>query len=276
MRRSVTLPALALGLALPLAAVPAAAQDWSGPYVGVHMGYADLDEDGGETVDFDTDLDGTYGDTVFTSGGADAFSPGFCDGAALNPTASAGCQEDSGGIDVGLRAGYDWQFGQIVAGLVGEVAYSDLEDQVTAFSTTPAYYTFSREAELSAALRARLGWAAGDNLFYATGGAVAARINNGFTTSNGVNSFTESSDEDDTAYGWQAGAGYERAVGSGLRLGLEYLYTDLEADDYTIRAGGPAPATNPFILVNADGTDLRRTSDSLSSHAVRFTVSYGF
>lgn len=56
----------------------------------------------------------------------------------------------------------------------------------------------------------------------------------------------------------------------------EYLLTSVDnRDESTIRAQGPAPATNPFILVNANGTDLQRTK-RFDVHAVRGGVSYRF
>ena len=71
---------------LSLFAAPAFAQeideDWTGPYIGGSIGLAAQNNDRGEGVEFDTNLDGTYGDTVNTSLGANAFSPGFCGGAA--------------------------------------------------------------------------------------------------------------------------------------------------------------------------------------------------
>ena len=66
-------------------ASPALAQDsgdWTGFYIGGHVGYAFQPNDDDETILFDTDLDGNFGDTVRTSAGANAFSPGFCGGAA--------------------------------------------------------------------------------------------------------------------------------------------------------------------------------------------------
>ncbi len=48
-----------------------------------------------------------------------------------------------------------------------------------------------------------------------------------------------------------------------------------DKDEYTVRVQGPAPATNPFILTNAAGTDLRR-SDQFDFHTARLTAAYRF
>lgn len=47
-------------------------------------------------------------------------------------------------------------------------------------------------------------------------------------------------------------------MGARWSLSAEYLFTSLDdRDEATVRAQGPAPATNPFILANASGTDMR-------------------
>lgn len=271
MTRSMT---FALACAAVAMCGAAHAQDWQGAYIGGQAGYVFQPDDDGETILFDTDLDGTFGDTVNTTAPANAFSPGFCGGAANGATPAAGCSSDDDAGEYGLRAGYDWQFGNWVLGAVGEVSWTDVEDSVSAFSTTPAFYTMTREANWIAAARARGGYAFGNLLFYGTGGFAWADIDHSFTTSNGVNTFTESGDDEVTGY--QLGGGVEWNVSPQWRLGAEYIYTNLDDDDYRVRASGPAPATNPFILVNPDGTDFRRSDDEFDFDSLRLTVSYRF
>lgn len=249
---------------------------WSGPYVGAHFGYSWRDEgDDDSAVAFDTNLDGTFSDTVRTAAGADAFSPGFCTGAGASAVPGGGCKDDDDGFEFGGRLGYDWQFGSFVVGAVGEVSRTTVKDSVTAFSTTPANYVFGRKLKHTAAARLRAGFAAGDNLIYATGGAVWGDIDHTFGSTNGVNTFT-ARDSDDWAKGYQLGGGFERKLTDDVTLGVEYLYNKLDDDDYVVRASGPAPATNPFILVNSGGTDLRPTEDKMKFHTVRITASYRF
>jgi outer membrane immunogenic protein len=154
------------------------------------------------------------------------------------------------------------------------VTYADVTDSVTGYSTTTASYTFTREIEGTAALRARAGYAYDRFLPYVTGGAAWGKVEHSFSTSNGVNTFTGRDDDD--AYGYQAGAGVDMMVGDGFVVGVEYLYTSLDTEDYTVRSSGPAPATNPFILVNADGTDIRRSDADFDFHSVRATAAYRF
>jgi outer membrane immunogenic protein len=268
--RTTAAAVLALG-----GAVSAQAQErtWSGFYLGGHVGGAKLPGAEDSFVSFDTNLDGGFGDTVRTAAGADAFSPGFCPGAAQGVTPGTGCAREEDGVDFAGRLGYDWQSGRLVLGLVGEVAAPDLTDSLTAFSTTPASYTFTREVKTLASLGLRAGVGGSRVLGYATGGLAYGDVERTFATSNRVNTFVPT--EEDGAWGWRAGAGVEFRV-SRLSLGAEYQFTSLaDVDRFTVRSQGPAPATNPFIRVNPAGTDLQR-SDDLEFQSVRFTASYRF
>ena len=62
----------------------AAAQDWTGAYISGHIGFSKIPEGSNNTVVFDRNLDGDFSDTITTAAGANAFSPGFCVGAAVS------------------------------------------------------------------------------------------------------------------------------------------------------------------------------------------------
>lgn len=260
-----------------LTSSPAMAQDsdLGGPYIGVFGGIAIPNDDNTGTVTFDRGSNGSYGETVTTGAGADAFSPGFCGGPALTNAAAGGCTDDDKELELGVRAGYDWRIGgSFIAGVLIEGTLSQFSDSTTAFSTTPANYTFTREIDYTAALRARLGYATGLGLFYATGGVAAAKMDNSFTTSNTANSFTQNN-PDDWATGYQLGGGAEFGISSGLRLGVEYLYNDFKNDDYSVSVGtGTAPPTNPFVL--AGGVDMKPLDENVKFHSLRATLSWGF
>ena len=269
------------GLVLANAA-PAAAQTqtqtWTGPYVGVTIGAAMQMDDADETVAFDTNLDGGFGDTIRTAAGADAFSPGFCAGIAMGAQPVAGCTEDEDGIDFGGRVGYDRQIGNLVIGALVDVSKADVTDGVSAFSTTPAFYAFAREVNYVAGLRGRIGVGNERVLVYGTGGGAWANIDHVFTSSNGVNTFVPAKDTatSDNSWGYQAGGGVELRLGTRWSVTGEYLFTSIDdRDEATVRTQGPAPATNPFILVNGSGTDLQRT-DRFEFQALRLGLSYRF
>lgn len=269
------LASAALALAAPLPALAQSA-DWTGLYFGGRLGYSTQPNDSNETVLFDTDLDGTFGDTVNTSAGADAFSTGFCGGAASTATAT-NCN-DRDGTEWAVHAGYDLQFGSsFVVGVVGEYGRSTIIDSVSGFSTTPAFYTLTRRLRDTAAIRARAGFTLGRTLIYGTGGIAYGKVRNSFRTSNGVNTFTQTGDREDL-WGYRAGGGVEQWISDNFSIGAQYLYTSLKDDsDFTVRAGGDnVPVSNPFILGNPDGTDFRRSSNRFNSHNLSVVASFRF
>lgn len=259
------------------AALPVSGDDWDGAYFGLHLGEVSSPDDNNDVIRFDTDLDGSAGDTVRTAAGADAFSPGFCDGVAQDRTPAGGCAGNSGGADWGLRAGYDWDRGGLVYGFLVEYARDDARDAVSAFSTTPARYMMLRKVDDTLALRGRIGFKFGDgrNLVYGTAGYARANVDVFFDTSNGVNTFVSSGGG--STDGIQYGIGIERRFWSRVSLGLEYLHTDLDDEGHRVRAQGPAPATNPFLIVNPAGTDfIRSDADDFDLDSWRLTASYRF
>ncbi|OHD06695.1 outer membrane protein [Sphingopyxis sp. RIFCSPHIGHO2_12_FULL_65_19] len=272
---------LLAALAATATAMPALAQegrdtsqDFNGPYISIAGGGTLQGSDRGETLVFDTNRDGTYGDQVTTSGGADAFSPGFCSGAATG-TANLGCRNDKDGPEYFARLGFDKRMGNFVLGAVIEGGRSHARDSVSGFSTTPASYTMSREADYQAGARLRAGYTPGGGaLFYVTGGGAYARLDNKFTTSNTANSFSDNGKTN--GWGYSAGGGAEVMVTNNISLGLEYLYTDLKDKDYVVNVGpGTAPPTNPFLL-NGGGTDIQRSNPHFRTHSVRGSLSLRF
>ena len=280
-----------LAVVLAGVAAPANAQ-WNGPYLGGFAGAIFQNGDPDEEVTFDTDLDEEFGDIVRTVAGADAFSPGFCAGLATGPTPSSDCEDDEDGFVLGGRVGYDFDNGGgLVVGIVGDLAWPEATDSVSAFSTTPAFYAFTRELNTLAGLRARVGTGNDRLLVYATGGLAFGWVEHTFVTSNSVNTFVavgrddDDDDDDDEedddgnrdgAFGYQLGGGIEMWLTNRLSLAAEYLFTTLDdRDDGIIRAQGPAPAGNPFLLVDPGGTDLRR-SDRFGIHAVTVGLNLRF
>lgn len=271
--------AIAGAFALPATAFAQSADDgWSGFYVGGSVGANAPSDQNDRGVEFDTNLDGNYGDTVRTLAGADAFSPGFCGGRSTSPRPTTGCQDDSGGDEWGLRAGYDWQTGGWVFGGLVEYTSNDARDAQSFFSTTPAFYEFTRDLDEMVALRGRVGYAFGETqdwLGYFTAGVARGKIDQSFRTSNTANSFTLRGD--DEADGYQAGIGIERKVLDNFSIGLEYLFTRLDVDDNVVRVGpGTAPVTNPFRIVNPNGTDARRTDTDFDINTVKLTAAFRF
>lgn len=272
--------------ALLMPTMPASAQSWTGGYLAGTAGGGMPGRNNGETVLFDTNLDGIFTDTVRTAAGADAFTPGFCGGLAVSATAIDGCSRDQRGIDVGGRAGYDRQMGMIVVGGLVDVSHTDVTEHATAFSITPAFYSFSRKVDYTVGLRGRVGIAFDRLLIYGTAGPALGQIGRMFTSSNMANVFVPVTQEGmadgdgfarESVWGYQAGGGADVRLGSRWVLTAEYLlgYFD-NREGSTIRSTrGSAPATNPFVLVNPDGTDLQR-SDAFRLHTVKVGLGYRF
>jgi outer membrane immunogenic protein len=279
MRKLLTTTAILMTAAM---ASPAMAQDgdqreFNGFYVGGSIGATFNSNSDNETILFDRDLNGTFGDTVTTSGGANAFSPGFCGGSPNTTAPAGGCNSEDAAIEYAIRAGYDYQTsGGLVLGVVAEIGGTDASSSVTGFSTTPASYTFNRDIDFTANLRARLGYTVTPTtLVYATAGVGYASLDTSFTTTNTANGVTR--DLDDESWGLVLGAGVEQKITRNISVGLEYLYQQYE-DESRVRLGnnGTTPATNPFLLGNANGTDFVRSDQEFDLHSVRAVVNFRF
>ena len=269
---------LGMVTAAPLMAQTADQTSWTGAYAGVRAGYSFQPKDGNERLRFDTDRNGSFNDVVRTTTGADAFSPGFCGGRAITAAPAGGCTKDEDSLDLGIHAGYDRDFGGIVAGVVAEAGLGFAEDSVSAFSTTPASYTMTRRMRQNAGVRGRVGYALGaqrNTLVYGTGGVLWAKMRNTFQSTNVGNAYRLYGD--DTAFGYRVGGGVEQRVARHLSVGLQYLFTSLDDNGARVDVGrGTQPATNPFVLVNSAGTILGRTHSRFATHNVSATANFRF
>ncbi len=270
-------------VATTLGAVPASAQSdpeekrFDGPYVAISGGYDLQANDIGSRIGFDRNGDGQFGDTVTTAAGDDAFQPGFCKGRAVGATPAAGCRNDRSTASYSGRIGFDRQYGPFVIGIVGEFGKSGAQDYVSAFSVTPASYSFSRSVDWEASGRLRAGYAVNGGLFYATGGIGYARLKHRFETTNSANSFSTLTDDRDRK-GFIVGGGTEYMLTPHISIGAEYTYHDYKDDGYQVRAGaGSAAATNPFILPpDTSGTTFARSDTNFRWHALRATLGFHF
>jgi len=262
-------------------ATPALAQsaeeEFQGFYVGGTIGMTMESPDSGETILFDRDLNGTFGDTITTSTGANAFSTGFCAGSVNGPNRPTnGCSSDRQTVEFSARMGFDQQFGNVVAGFVLEGGRTEARSDVTAFSTTPASYTLSREIDFMIDLRARAGFTVTPmTLVYGTAGGSYARLDQDYFSTNTANSAVIRGGRD--THGFVVGGGVEQKLGRTVSLGLEYLYRKFDDEEFRVRLGrGTAAATSPFVLGNSQGTDFRRSGDSFDLHSVRAVLHFRF
>ncbi|MES2494288.1 MAG: outer membrane beta-barrel protein [Pseudomonadota bacterium] len=275
-----------------MTAVPALAQDappqdtrdgsgydrdshFSGPYVSAFGGISIPQSGNGQSLVFDRGTDGTFGDTVVTSTGDNAFAPGFC-GGSFTSSSPGNCETDKSRGEYGARIGYDYRMDYIVVGALVEGNKSDATDSTSAFSSTPAAYRIDRQLDYAISGRLRVGITPmGGALFYGTAGVSYARVDHIFTTTNGANSFTPNRD-DDMVWGWQAGGGAEIMVTDNVSLGLEYLYSRYNDNKYSVNVSqGTAADTNPFVL-GGGTTDIRMSDHRFDTYAGRVTLGFHF
>jgi outer membrane immunogenic protein len=272
--------AMSLALVTPALAQDAGGDEWTGPYVGGSIGYnwqPNSNKNRNETLQFDTDGDGSFDDTVVTATGANAFSPGFCDGKRGGPTVCDRGDRD-GKLAWGVHAGYDMQMGNFVVGAVVEGGKSYGSNYVTGFSTTPASYTFVRKLEWEAAARLRAGFAMGKTLVYGTGGLAYGKFENRFLTTNQANTFSGLDRKQDD-WGYTYGGGIEHKVSDNFSIGVLYRRTQFNPNDGIVTVTrGTAPATNPFVNpdTTAGRTDIRRSNNDYVNQSVRATASFRF
>ncbi|MCP1199283.1 outer membrane protein [Notoacmeibacter sp. MSK16QG-6] len=186
---------------------------WSGPYAGLQLGYGWAD------------TDWTYqtgGDTV---------------------------DVDPDGVFGGLYAGYNYQFGSLVAGAEIEANIADIDDETDCPS---AAFDCRGEVNAFGSLRARFGYAADRFLAYGTGGLALGhmKIETEDLTGN-VNN------EGKVLLGYTVGGGVETLIGSNVVLRAEYDYYNFEDEDFTVDGG------------NEIETDL-------DMHTIRFGLAYKF
>jgi outer membrane immunogenic protein len=178
------------------------AYDWSGFYIGGHIGYL-----WGKTRVVD--------DGVLTESGA-----------------------RTNGVVGGVLAGYNWQTGPVVFGLEGDIGAADGRGHGAAVPPPPPIVTFttpnSYHLMWTSHIVGKLGYASGSWLFFVTGGLGMADLNfrEGTTTTimsqNLLGIYT----------GFSVGAGIEHAFTRNLIGRVQYIYDDFGSKNYTSFDGG--------------------------------------
>lgn len=121
----------------------------------------------------------------------------------------------------GVQAGYNVSFNPVVVGVEGELSYANVEASFGAVNAT---------LDWKGALTGRLGYAADRVMPYLKGGLAfgAAEVTNGAVSDN------------QTHFGWTLGGGIEIALTDTITTRVEYMYTDLDRETYTV--GAPVSA----------------------------------
>ncbi|MBZ9818414.1 outer membrane protein [Mesorhizobium sp. CA4] len=198
-------------------AVPAA-YEWSGFYGGVQLGYG-----WGKVKSHDSEI-GTG-----VSDWADSWK--------------------SDGVLGGIHIGYNQAYDQFVLGAEADIEASGMSGSVDSEFAG----TIKTKIDVQGSLRARLGYAVGPALLYATGGLAVAH----FDTHYDEGGTSDSSSH--TKAGWTVGAGVEYAFAPNWTTRVEYRYSDF--GKFTDN-----PATDGGFLYPTDVT----------TQAVRVGFSYKF
>ncbi|MGA0602515.1 outer membrane protein [Caulobacter sp. KR2-114] len=235
-----TLSLGALGLAAPAFAQSADGQSWSGPYVGLNLGY------GGGTFNY------PYSGTTDAAGA----------------TAIGGkARQNSSGIVGGGQAGYDYQTpGGWVLGVVTDIDGTNIHGD-TAFSGLDASGNATTgqlrsQIDYLGTFRVRGGEAmfGGRLLPYVTGGLAYGGVssNASFACSScgsGGAAVANGLSRSSTQVGWTVGAGADYALTPRISLRAEYLYVDLGRQNLTGGGEFTAPGVAVFnATVNTDTT----------------------
>ena len=251
-RRGLLGSALAVGMAtasasaadLPVRAAPApapvyapvATYNWSGFYVGGHVGYG--------WADFD--FRDPY--VKITAPGLGGLLPG----GGLFVGLPLAREFDGDGVLGGAQVGVNAQIGALVVGMEGDFSWTDLDGEfrstfgpaaIAGIGVLRTSEGVSAELDWLATVRGRVGWAVDRFLVYGTAGVAFGQIEGAgdITITSGANRLTVAASEQNTHVGWTAGFGVEGMITPNLSAKLEYLYANLGWENYE----GPAVISSP-------------------------------
>jgi outer membrane immunogenic protein len=246
-------PALAADLAKPppvfKAPPPVPVFNWTGWYIGGNIGYG-----WGQSTNSNIVSDTTG------FGAVSNFPP------SLKPK----------GVIGGGQIGYDWQVSpHFVWGLVADFQGADIKDSQTSAGTfdIPPVETLteslSQKLQFLGTGRVRAGWAAGQWLFYGSGGVAYGDVKStfDFTASVPGSTVPETGSRTETRVGWAAGGGVNYAVTPNWILGVDYLHYDL---------GRTSVTATLFLNPNTAGQDPITASQKVGGDIVRATINYKF
>jgi outer membrane immunogenic protein len=141
----------------------------------------------------------------------------------------------SGGV-IGGTAGFNWQTGQVVLGIEGDVDWSGVSGTTSAFCAAGC----ATRNDWLDTVRGRVGYAFDRFLPYLTGGLAVGDIKATTPGFSGANQ---------TNLGWTVGAGMEAAIVGNWSAKAEYLHVDLGNFNCGLSCG---PATPDNVSLSAD------------------------
>jgi outer membrane immunogenic protein len=165
------------------------------------------------------------------------------------PGLTASDDIDFDGVVGGAHAGFNYQFGSIVAGIEGDIEATDIQADVAGLG-----FAARSKIDFQGSIRGRVGVAFDRALIYGTGGLAFANFNTRYSGFGATESF------DNTEWGWTLGAGVEYAITNNLTARVEYRYTRFDSFNHTSAVIAPGAVA----------------SQEPDFHTVRVGVSYKF
>jgi outer membrane immunogenic protein len=205
--------------------VPPPVMSWTGPYIGFNLGAV------WNRAEF-SDL-----------GNAEAGGLRY---AFPRPISDPFWSPDGARFTLGAQAGYNYQAGNFVLGIEGDVNWVNGKTSATFVPpTVGAPVIATSDLDWMATIRGRVGLAFSQFLIYGTGGVAFAHFSDnwGFAFL-GANEFSNS----ETRTGWVAGAGIEYMFARNWTVKVEGLYADFGSTDLTVLnpGGQSGPYTSRF------------------------------
>jgi len=241
---------------LPVKAPPpaAAAYDWSGFYVGGHIGYA-------------------AGSSHWSTNSTTAAAPPLA--GTLDVFNGLDAFNGTGSFFEGFQAGYNYMTpSRWVIGIEADASFPNTIAGMSTFtSATAGTASYSEQVEFSSTLRGRVGYAPGHWLFYATGGLAfsfdrftrtqLAGMPAGGTALPGQveNLFLV------PRVGGAAGVGVEYALPANWTARLEYLFADYGSRSVTFPAGAQRFSSDLAVNALRFGLNYRLNGDTAKSSA---------
>lgn len=254
---------------------PALAQDggydWSGPYVGVHVGYGagnfdgvfDADDFGGVPNPAPVVTGGGMGNGGTVSGGTNdgGVAVAFAGEAGPEDSRAFASDLDLDGIAGGVYAGYNFQFDDWVVGIEADATYAGWDDDAIDVDGN-LNDGIEGEVEWLGSLRLRGGRAFDRVMVYGTAGVAVAKAE--YTAIDGLvdTGPNRSGSTDIGDIGLAVGAGVEWAATDRLRLRAEGMYYHF---------GDKQDASD--LTPDSDGPDFVEFEDA---YLLRIGVSYAF
>jgi outer membrane immunogenic protein len=151
------------------------------------------------------------------------------------------------GVVGGGQLGWNWRFGNVVAGVESDIQASAMRDTACVFACVNAFFVSDGVVEQKLAwfgtTRGRLGYVVGDSgaLYYVTGGLAYGKTETSITHVQGTVFPPFSLTASQTRTGWTLGGGVEVPVWGNWRVKAEYLYIDLGSQSFAFI---PQPFSN--------------------------------